>query len=213
MLSSGRLRAQESMMKDIDYELLDELVRYAKENYPRIMSNQHRIKMAQANITKAHLSYFDFLTFSYLFAPTNTTTPVINPVATTSYQYGLFLNVGYLVQKPAQVRYAREEKKSLEYEKLAYDQNVEMEIRKRYLRYVQQKSMLRSRTQARIDANSALKEIKYRFERGEETFDNYNKALVVSEDHNQKVIEAEGAMLVAKAEVEEFLGKKLEDFE
>lgn len=198
-------------MKDIDYALMERLVAYAKENYPRIQANIHRIRIAQANVTRAHLSYFDFLTFSYLYSPNNSTT-IINPNLLNGYQFGTFLNVGTLLQKPAQVRAAREEQKALTYEKQAYDQNVEMEVRKRYLLYVQHLSTLRSRTQALVDAESALSQVKYRFERGEESFDNYNKALVVLEDHHQKRIESEGAMLIAKAELEEFLGKKLEEF-
>jgi outer membrane protein TolC len=211
LVSLFACHAQESMMKDINYELLDRLVKHARDNYPRIQANLHRIKMAQANVTKAHLSYFDIFTFSYLNSPNNSTT-IVNPTLLNGYQYGVFANVGSIAQKPAAVRVAREEKKALLCENEAYKQNIEMEVRKRYLLYVQHLSTLRSRTTALIDAESALKEVKYRFEKGEETFDNYNKALVVIEDHHQKVIESEGSMLVAKTELEEFLGAKLEDF-
>lgn len=203
--------SQESMMTDLDYPLLERLVVYAKENYPRIQSNLHRIKMAQANISKAQWSYFDVFTFSYLHSPNNSTT-LVNPGLLNGYQYGIFLNLGTLAQKPSTVRAFREEKKALEFEKLAYDQNIEMEVRKRYLLYVQQLSMLRSRMTALVDASNMLKDVKYRFEKGELPLDDYNKALVVMEDHHQKRIEAEGAMLIAKAELEELLGKKLEEF-
>lgn len=202
---------QESMMKDLDYPLLEKLVAYAKENYPRIQANLHRIKMAQAKISQSSWSYFDVFTFSYLHSPNNTTT-IVNPGLLNGYQYGIFLNLGTLAQKPSTVRSFREEKKALEQEKLAYDQNVEMEVRKRYLLYVQQLALLRSRMEAIVDAENALKDVKYRFEKGQLPFDDYNKALVVMEDHHQKRIEAEGGMLVAKAELEEFLGKKLEEF-
>jgi outer membrane protein TolC len=211
-LSLNSSIAQESMMKDINYGLMDRIVNYAKENYPRIKANLHRIKMAEANITKAKLSYFDVVTFSYVHSPDNSTT-LVNPTLLNGYQYGIFLNVGYLMQKPTLVKVAREERKALIDENMAYDQNIEMEVRKRYLLYVQGLSTLRSRMQALVDAESALKEVKYRFEKGEETFDNYNKALVVLEDHHQKRIESEGSMLIAKVELEELLGKKLEEFE
>lgn len=199
-------------MKDIDYPLLEKLVAYAKDNYPRIKANLHRIKLAEANIAKAKLSYFDILTFQYLYSPNNSTT-LINPSILNGYQFGVFLNIGNVAQKPAQVRAFREEREALLQEKLAFDQNIEMEVRKRYLLYAQQKAMLRSRSEALIDAESSLKEVKYRFDRGELSFDDYNKALVVLEDHHQKRIEAEGGMLIAKAELEELLGKKLENFQ
>jgi len=204
--------AQETMMKDIDYPLLEKLVAYAKDNYPRIKANLYRIKIAEANIAKTQLSYFDVLTFQYLYSPNNSTT-LINPSILNGYQFGVFLNFGNLAQKPAQVRAFRHEREALIQEKLAYDQNIEMEVRKRYLLYAQQKAMLRSRSEALIDAESSLKEVKYRFDRGELSFDDYNKALVVLEDHHQKRIESEGGMLIAKAELEELLGKKLEDFQ
>lgn len=204
-------RAQESMMKEIDYALLDSLVAYARANYPRVLSNLHRIKIAQANTAKAKASYLDVITFSYLYSPNNTTT-IVNPNLLNGYQFGLFFNVGTLLQKPALIRASREEQKALIFENAAYQQNIEMEVRKRYLLYVQHKSTLRSRTQALLDAESMVSQLKYRFERGEETFENYNKATVVLEDHHQKKIESEGAMLIAKVELEEFLGKKLEEF-
>lgn len=205
------VRSQETMMKDIDYDLLTQLVQYAKNNYPRIQANLHRIKVAEANIAKTKLSYFDVLTFSYVHSPQNSTT-LVNPSLLNGYQYGVFVNLGTWAEKPAQVRAFREEKKALQYEKLAYDQNVEMEVRKRYLLYVQQLSLLRSRSQALMDAEDAVKQVKYHFERGATTFDEYSKALVMIEDHHQKRIEAEGAMLIAKAELEELLGKELEEF-
>ena len=84
-------------------------------------------------------------------------------------------------------------------------------MKERYFVYIQQRTIVKARLQTAQDAESILKAVRYRFERGEETLQNYNNALIAFSGQNQQKISAESEMLVAKARLEELLGKKLED--
>jgi outer membrane protein TolC len=97
------------------------------------------------------------------------------------------------------------------YDKDAYDLNIESEIKKRYFMYVQKIVVLRLRSGALLDVESMLSTVKHRFERGEETLENYNKALLMQSDHFQNIVNAEGEVLMAKSSLEELIGQKLED--
>ena len=63
------------------------------------------------------------------------------------------------------------------------------------------------------DAESILKAARYRFEKGEETLQNFNIALMALSTQNQGKIEAEAQLLIAKAYLEEIIGKKLENMQ
>ena len=52
---------------------------------------------------------------------------------------------------------------------------------------------------------------KYKFEKGEETLENYSKAIVALNAQKQNIISSEGNVLIAKSGLEEIIGKKLED--
>jgi outer membrane protein TolC len=67
------------------------------------------------------------------------------------------------------------------------------------------------RSSALLDVESMLINIRHRFEKGEETLENYNKALLMKADHAQNIVTAEGDIMVAKSTLEELLGQKLED--
>jgi outer membrane protein TolC len=84
-------------------------------------------------------------------------------------------------------------------------------VKKRYFTYIQKLAILRVRSSALLDVESMLINIRHRFEKGEETLENYNKALLMKADHAQNIVTAEGDIMVAKSTLEELLGQKLED--
>lgn len=66
------------------------------------------------------------------------------------------------------------------------------------------------RAQSVDDAESILKIVKIKFEKGEETFEKYNQALLTFGNQNEGKIQNEANLLIAKADLEELLGQKLE---
>ena len=55
-----------------------------------------------------------------------------------------------------------------------------------------------------------MEQMKYKFQKGEETLESYNKYMVSYDDRVQAKIESEGSLLIAKSNLEELVGLKLE---
>ncbi|WP_342085858.1 TolC family protein [Dyadobacter sp. OTU695] len=202
--------AQESLSKDLDYAYLDKLIALCRANYPKIKMYQAHVEAAETGVKKAKLSYFDIFNFSYLYNPKNSGTPVSASFPFT-YQFGFFVNIGAILQKPAMVKQARSELASAEYDKQSFDLNMEAEVKKRYFTYIQKKAVYRVRSNASLDVESMLENVKKRFEMGQETLEKYNQVLVMQTDHAQNLLNSESEVLVAKSSLEELVGQKLED--
>jgi outer membrane protein TolC len=205
-----KTKAQSSIMTEISYPFLDKLVQLAKENYPRIRTYEKQINIAEINVKKAKNSWFDVLSFAYMrnknVGATHANTYLLN-----GYQYGLNINVGSLLEKPLQLKTAKQELEIAYHEKDEYNLNIEANVKERYFTYIQELTTLKIRMKAVQDAESILKLISSKFEKGEESFDNYNKALAANSNLTEEKIKAESSMLIAKAHLEELVGKKLED--
>ncbi|WDF53689.1 TolC family protein [Mucilaginibacter sp. KACC 22063] len=219
------LKAQESIIPDINEAYLNKLIEVSKANYPRVRANQNRVSVAKENISKAKISYLDAFTISYVYQPHSATivaTPGINTTGTSStttqsYSYfnglqvGLFFNPGYFFQKPATIRQAKAELQVAQSESDEYMLTLTNEVKKRYYLYIQRTAEVKLQTQSAMDAAELVKSIRHKFEKGEETYDNYNKAQATLSDRNQSRILAETNLLIAKSDLEEILGDKLEN--
>ncbi len=201
--------SQESLMKEVDTFFLRKLIDTAKVYYPKMGTFSHRINIAQDNVQKQKLSWFDLFTFSLSYSPNGSTT--LNQPTLTGYQIGFFFNVGNLLVKPHYIKQAKEELAIAELNKQEYNLNIEAEVKSRYYRFIQQKAALRTESETALEVESVLKQIKYKFEKGEETLENYGKVIVEFNNKRQNVISAEGYLLIAKSALEEIIGKKLED--
>jgi len=200
------------MMTEISIPYLDKLIRIAKENYPRVKTYDNREIIAKYNVKKAKRDWFNILTLSYLYSPQNTSTVVGGTsLLLTGYQVGVYTNVGSILQKAPAVKVTREELKIAQNDKAEYELTLESAVKQRYYVYIQQLTVLKIKSQTVEDAESSVKLMKYKFEKGEETFDSYNKALMYYDTNLQIKIDGESAMLVAKTSLEELLGVKLED--
>jgi len=208
-LNNHSLQAQESMYSEISYPFLQKLIDAAKNNYPRMKSYERRVIMAQDNITKAKKTWYDFFTFSLAYSPTNTTS-LSSPVL-SGYQIGVFLNLASILQKPYNIKQTKDELLIAKYNKEEYDLSIETEVKNRYYKYIQQLTLLKMQSKSAVDVEANYKQTKYKFEKAEETFDNYNKALITYTEQKQNIIASEGNLLIAKSSLEEIICKKLED--
>ncbi|MDB5211480.1 MAG: TolC family protein [Sediminibacterium sp.] len=202
--------AQESMMPEVSPEYLQRLVDTAKKYHPRMETFDHRAIIADENIKKAKASWLEPLTFSYVYSPNNSST-LVNPSFLNGYQFGLYLNVASFFTRPHSVKQAKEELKISKLDKTEYARNLEAEVKARYYRYLQAVVVLRIRKQAAVDAENILKQVQHKFEKSEDSYENFNKFSVAYADRRQAAIESEGTLLIAKSYLEELLGKKIED--
>lgn len=199
--------AQQTLMNDLDNRFLDTLVAYAKRNYPRIKVYDSRIKTAKANLQKQKLGWFEPLTFSYVIQPSGAnTSPATNPVLLNGYQFGLFVNVGSLIERPAIIKQAKEELKVFSYEAEEYDKNIAAEVKKRYYNYLQQNVMLRLVSKTVLDGQALLENVRIRYEKSELSFEEYSKALISTNGNIQTKLETEANLLAAIAAIEEYIG-------
>jgi len=210
-------QAQETIITDISEEYLSKLVAVAEANYPLVKSNQSKIDLAQDNVGKARIGYLNSLTFSYIYQPQgiNTVSSTGNPSANYSYfngiQAGIYFNLGSFLAVPYAVKQARHEVDIARDEQGTYILTLTNLIRTRYYTYVGDIAILKYATQASVDAENLSNDVKQKFEKGEETYDNYTKAQGSMTASYQTKIQAETALLIAKANLEELLGEKLEN--
>ena len=203
------VRAQESIYSEISFPLMQKLVDAAKENYPKMKSFQRKIIMAQDNVRKSRRAWFDFFSFSVNYSPTNSIS--ISNYVLTGYQFGMGINFASLLQKPYVVKDAKNQLIIAKLDKEEYDLGFEVEVKSRYIKYIQQLTVLKLQTKNQVDLDANFKQTKYKFEKGEESFENYNKALVAVAETKQNIIASEGNLLIAKYSLEELIGKKLEE--
>ena len=204
------VNAQESMMSEVSNSFLDTLIKIAKDNYPKMKAFDKRISIAENNVKKTKISWFETLNTSYLYNP-GSSFNLINPSFFNGFQFGVSINVGSILEKPFQIRNAKKELEITKYEKQEYDLNLEALVKERYFIYIQQQTILKSRMQSAQDQENILKSVRYKFERGEETLQNYNMVLIGFSTQNQQKIVAEAEFLIAQAHLEEIIGKKLKD--
>ncbi len=201
--------AQESIYTEISYPFLQKLIDAAKKNYPKMKGYDRRIIMAEDNVAKAKRTWFDFLSISLAYSPTNTT--LLSSPVLSGYQLGMAINLASLLQKPFNVKQMKDELFIAKLNKEEYDLALETEVKSRYFKYVQSLILLKMQAKNTVDIDASFKQIKYKFEKAEESFDNYNKALVSLAGQKQNIIAAEGNVLLAKISLEEIICKKLED--
>lgn len=212
--------AQQSMVPDISYPYLDKLIASAKTNYPRVKALNERLEVAKTGVSKAGLSWFDILTFSYIYQPNNTlninTIPTTTNTAANRYlfngiQLGLSLNLGTLLLKPANIKLAKTEVKIAGEERNEYLITLTSEVKKRYFTYLLQQNLVKIQTQANQDMETSIKQTKYKFQKGEVAFEVYNAALLSASTRLEQKLQAETNFFIAKSELEALVGSKLED--
>jgi outer membrane protein TolC len=201
--------AQESMMQNVDNAYLDKLIKTAKANYPKRKTYDHEVDIAHANLQKAKLDWFNILSLSYYPFPAAAGSAA-SANGVNGYQYGFTANVGSLLQKPSEVKAARGALEIAQLNQSEYDLNLTALVQQRYYTYLSQLTMLNWTTKSLETAESSLNDIKYRFEKGMDTYETYNKALAYYTSVIQMKIKNEADFLIAKSALEEIIGAKLE---
>jgi outer membrane protein TolC len=220
-LATTVVKAQESVIPDISYPYMDKLIASAKKNYPRVAAFNNRVAIADINVHKANVSWFDLFTFSYIYQPNNNTLVNTIPSTTTSttnnrflfsgVQLGLSLNLGSFLLKPYNVKTAKTELKVANDEQSEYLITLASDVKRRYFTYILQQNMVKLQTQAYQDMQASLKQTKYKFQKGEITFEVYNATLLSASSRTEQKLQAEANFFIAKSELEAIVGAKLED--
>jgi len=205
--------AQITVVPELSSNYVQKLIDTAKANYPKVKSYQNHINISKANLSKTGLSLFEGISVSYVYQPGQVT---INPASpATSYFKGLqssvSINLGTIIERPALMKQAREELIISKNDQEEYFITLATEVKKRYYTYVERLEELKLQTKALQDADQSLKDIRSKFQKGEEPFDTFNKAQSDYTNHQTSKIQAEVSFFTAKADLEELLCTKLEN--
>lgn len=208
--------ASNTIFTSISDSYLERLISAAKANYPRVKLLGHRVNAAKANYDKTKISWFDSFTFSYVYQPYNLNTVNINytnPAYTyfNGLQVGLFFNLGTILEKPASIKQAKEELGQASNEQQEYMLQLELDVKTRYYTYVRSLESVKIANQAVIDAGNLAQDVRHKYEKTEETLENYLRAQVSLSQQVEIKVQAETTMLIAKASLEELIGDKLEN--
>ncbi|MDO8994766.1 MAG: TolC family protein, partial [Daejeonella sp.] len=212
LLLCNSAKSQETMMTDISYVFLEKLIATAKENYPRMNNYEGRIKIAKTTVGQEQLSWLDAFSFSYIYNPNNTLNLAV-PRFFNGYQAAFNLNLSALLQKPGNVKQAKESVKLAQYDLDEYHLTLETEVKRRYFTYVQALSNLRLQTKLSSDALNVSNDVKTKFEKSEITYEQYTLMQMSYSGALQSKIAAESNFLIAKASLEELLTKKIEEIQ
>lgn len=198
-------------MQDISPQYLERLIAAAKSNYPKAKTFDHSINIAQLNVKKANLDWLNILSFIYLYNPTGSVSQgVANTSFLSGFQAGFTLSIGSILQKPGEIKVTKEELAIAKLGKDEYFLNIENMVQQRYYTYIQERYLLNWKAKDLQNSENTFKDIKYKFEKGEASFEDYNKAQTTYSAAIQSKIQAEGAFLIAKSNLEEIIGAKLD---
>jgi outer membrane protein TolC len=207
---SSAQEAPVSLLDEVSYVYVEKLIAIAKENYPRVKAHNSRLAIAESAVGNAKLGWLTPLSLSYVYSPSNTLN-LTNPTFFSGYQIGFAFNLSAVLQTPATIKQTKEELKIAKYDYDEYMGSLATEVKTKYFGYLQAVKILKLISQAHLDVQNSYTLIKYKFERGETPFLDYNAASTSLTASNQSKIAAEVTLLQAKAELEELLGIRLEE--
>lgn len=203
-------KAQESIVPNISYTYLEKLISTAQKNYPEVMAKSYQTAIAKNNITKTAVGWLDAFNVSYYYRPNNAV-DIVDPNLFNGYQVGVNINLGTLLQKPFATKEAKQQYKVAALAEKQYNLSLTEKVKELYFAYLEQMAQLKLRTRSYTDAESLVKQLRYKFEKGEIALDDYQRALLMSTEQNQSLIHAENGVFTSKAQLEELIGEKLEN--
>ena len=208
---AGKACAQEdSFIQDVSYPYLQKLIDTAKKYYPEVKIKATQKEIAATSYHQSQLSWFDIITPSYLYNPDRSTN-LITPTAFNSYQLAVTVNIGTLISKPFIIKNARQAVKVAKLQQDEYNLTIEAQVKHLYFAYLEAQGELRLRSRAILEAQANVNQLKYKFEKNEVTPSEYNAALTTYYAKGAYKIQGELNVFNAKVDLEEYLGKKLED--
>jgi len=203
------LYAQETLFKDLSYPYMEKLIAAAKKNYPEAKIKQKQVEIARSTFHQASFGWLEAFSASYIYSPQSSIN-ITNPTIFKGYQLVASVSLGSLFERPYTIHNAREAVKVAEFTQQEYFLTLEAQIKRFYFAYIAAQADLRNKVTAVTNAETATKNLKYTFEKGETSFDIYNQALNNLYNQNSFRIQAELNVFTAKTNLEELIGDKLE---
>ncbi len=212
IIIGSRVSAQESIIADINQGQLLRMIQMAKDYYPQRKILELNEEKARSIVNSQAVNYLDLLNVSYFYRPEDRAAlGMENPYVVNGFQFGVNLNLGTFLQKPSQIKQAKVDYKISQFERQAYERELENEVKRRYYTYIQAFNELRIRAQALQDSKTLSDDLQLRFERGEIVLSDYAEAKAAVSEASSAKLEVEVNYLTAKDALEQLIGAKVEE--
>ncbi|WP_084490018.1 TolC family protein [Niabella ginsenosidivorans] len=208
--------AQESIIGDIDNDLLAKYIALAKQNFPRVKAFHAREDRAKYMANAASMGWFDIINVGYYYYPNSSSKGVggnVSPggqIVTNGFMVGVSANIGALLSRPSTVKAAKAEVKSAKAETEEYDITLASDVRAKYYDYLSSKKQLAIRNLAAQSLKGIQADAQQKYERGEIAIDAYTTAKNSATEADAQALTAEVTYLKAKDALEGVIGAKLE---
>lgn len=206
----NQANSQESMMSEVNPVFLEKLIDTAKKYYPQVKIAQKKIEIASLAIKKAQLDWFNFFSVTLNYSPNGGTTTLNQPTL-AGFQIGFFVNIAALLQKPYIIKSTKVEYEIAKLGQMDYEIIMASDIKSKYYKYIQAGVQLKIQNRIALEAESIVKETRYKFEKGEINFETFTKGIIYESDNRKGVIDAEANFLQAKNSLETIIGKKISE--
>lgn len=209
---SKQTTAQESMMPEVNYSYLEKLIDTARKYYPQVKIAKKKLEIANIAVKKAQLDWFNFFSVTLNYSP-NGGAASLNQPTLAGFQVGFFVNIAALLQKPYVIKSTKVEYEIAKLSQMDFDMIMAADVKSRYIKYVQSGMQLKIQNRIALEAESIVKETRYKFEKGEVNFETFTKGVIYESDNRKAVIDAEANFLMAKSSLETIVGKKLSEIQ
>lgn len=211
LTGSLRLKAQESILKDLDNTILNKYINLAIQNYPRMSTYLAGEEKAKSLTTVSKLSFFDAISPMYFKRFGNQGTATGQVYYPDGVQLGIGMNLGSLFSKPALIKAANADYKSAKAQKQEYIITLTSEVKNRYYDLLLTKKQLELNNISFQNAKSVLADAKSKYQTGQITIDQYTIAKSAADQSEAGTLVAEVNYLKAKNALEDLIGVKLEN--
>ncbi|CAN5510301.1 hypothetical protein BH10BAC5_BH10BAC5_16320 [soil metagenome] len=192
-------------------EFLEKLITTAWKNNPDNRTYENKIGYYEDELTQRKLSWFDNLNLTYQYNPQSTPASSVDNNSLPKFGIGVSVNIGSILKTPSKISQGHSELRNAEYNLQTQKLFVRAEVTRRYSYYKGNLNLYRIRTQAVNDSYSSLSLLKHRYENGEAILTEYNNALRVYTDNQERQAVSEMDVQWHKANLEQMLGIKLEE--
>lgn len=188
------------------------MIQMAKDYHPQRKILELNEEKARSIVGTQAVNFLDMVNVSYFYRPEERAAlGMENPYIVNGFQFGVNLNLGAFLQKPSQIKQARIDYKISQFERQAYESELENQVKLRYYTYIQAFNELRIKAQALQDSKTFSDDLQLRFERGEIMLSEYAEAKAAVSDASSAKLEVEVSYLTAKDALEQLIGAKIDD--
>ena len=188
---------------------IEKLITIAWENYPKNKSFHSKTVQAVENVNQARNSWMNNLNLFTSFNSYNNPQSQ-NFAIVPNLGLGLSLNVGSVYSLFGKVKIAKEDLKISENEENAQRLYIRSEVIARYNGMRLNLELLKFQTEATEEMRMTVAAVKEKFNKGEISIEEYNKAYVAFTVAMERAITSESNYRTAKAYLEELLSIHLE---